>query len=91
MLTPCEDLPGANKDDDQDGLEQGLTQARLPLRQWSRSATGPAYARAKQRMATENWGARQGGGQAVIEDDSAFAPSDGDPVYNASYRYRGEA
>ncbi len=43
-----------------------------------------SYARAKQRMATENWGAHQGGGRAVIQDDSAFALSDGDPVYNAS-------
>ena len=50
-----------------------------------------SYARAKQRMATENWGAHQGGGQAVIQDDSALGPSDGDPVYNASYCYRGEA
>ena len=40
VLTPCEDLPGANKDDDQYALEQGLTQTPLPLRQESLYAQG---------------------------------------------------
>jgi len=61
VLTPCEDLPGANKDDDQYALEQGLTQTWLPLRQGSLSAQGLLRPR-KTADGAENWGARQSGG-----------------------------